>query len=75
MLQRYNLYSKKLYVKNSKGDASLKPGLIWAGYKVIQSSPPDNYITRGDIAMKVGVSVTAVQKHVNKLKSRFPRRC
>jgi len=46
-----------------------------AGYKVIQSSPPDNYITRGDIAMKVGVSVTAVQKHVNKLKSRFPRRC
>jgi hypothetical protein len=29
MLQRYNLYSKKLYVKNSKGDASLKPGLIW----------------------------------------------
>jgi len=28
MLQRYNLYSKKLYVKNSKGDASLKSGYL-----------------------------------------------
>jgi len=28
MLQRYNLYSKKLYVKNSKGDASLKAGYL-----------------------------------------------
>ena len=35
-------------------------------YKLIYA---DNYITRGDIAKKVGVSVTAVQKHVNKLKS------
>ena len=24
MLQRYNLYSKKLYIKNSKGDTSLE---------------------------------------------------
>jgi predicted HTH transcriptional regulator len=31
-------------------------------YKLIYA---DNYITRGDIAKKVGVSVTAVQKHVN----------
>ena len=29
----------------------------------------DNYITRGDIAKKVNISVTAVQKHINKLKS------
>ena len=35
-------------------------------YKLIYA---DNYITRGDIAKKVGISVTAVQKHVNKLKS------
>ena len=35
-------------------------------YKLIYA---DNYITRGDIAKKVGVSVTAVQKHINKLKS------
>ena len=35
-------------------------------YKLIYA---DNYITRGDIAKKVGISVTAVQKHINKLKS------
>ena len=35
-------------------------------YKLIYA---DNYITRGNIAKKVGISVTAVQKHVNKLKS------
>jgi hypothetical protein len=46
MLQRYNLYSKKLYIKNSKGNASLKPGLIWAGYKVIQSSPGNKKIRK-----------------------------
>jgi len=28
MLQRYNLYSKKQHVKISKGDASLKSGLL-----------------------------------------------
>ena len=29
----------------------------------------DNYITRGDMAEKIGISVTVVQKHINKLKS------
>ena len=29
----------------------------------------DNYITRDEIAKRIGISVTAVQKHVNKLKS------
>jgi DNA-binding MarR family transcriptional regulator len=29
----------------------------------------DNYITRSDIANRIGISVTAVQKHINKLKS------
>ena len=35
-------------------------------YKMIYA---DNYITRSDIANRIGISVTAVQKHVNKLKS------
>ena len=35
-------------------------------YKLIYS---DNYITRGEIANRIGISVTAVQKHINKLKS------
>ncbi len=35
-------------------------------YKLIYA---DNYITRGEIAKRIGISVTAVQKHVNKLKS------
>lgn len=35
-------------------------------YKLIYA---DNYITRGDIAKRIGISVTDVQKHVNKLKS------
>ena len=35
-------------------------------YKLIYA---DNYITRGDIAKRIGISVTAVQKHVNKLKN------
>ena len=35
-------------------------------YKLIYAN---NYITRVDIANKVGISVTAVQKHINKLKS------
>ncbi|MCR5158126.1 MAG: winged helix-turn-helix domain-containing protein [Prevotella sp.] len=29
----------------------------------------NNYITRGEIANSIGISVTAVQKHINKLKS------
>ena len=35
-------------------------------YKMIYA---DNYITRSDIANRIGISVTAVQKHINKLKS------
>jgi len=35
-------------------------------YKMIYA---DNYITRSDIADRIGISVTAVQKHINKLKS------
>ena len=35
-------------------------------YKLIYA---DNYITRGEIANRIGISVTAVQKHINKLKS------
>ena len=28
----------------------------------------DNYITRSEIANRIGISVTAVQKHINRLK-------
>ena len=35
-------------------------------YKMIYA---DNYITRSEIANRIGISVTAVQKHINKLKS------
>ena len=35
-------------------------------YKLIYA---DNYITRSEIANRIGISVTAVQKHINKLKS------
>ena len=34
-------------------------------YKMIYA---DNYITRSEIANRIGISVTAVQKHINKLK-------
>ena len=47
----------------------LSKGLSETAATIFKLIYADNYITRGDIAKKVGVSVTAVQKHVNKLKS------
>ena len=47
----------------------LSKGLSETAATIFKLIYADNYITRGDIAKKVGISVTAVQKHVNKLKS------
>ena len=47
----------------------LSKGLSETAATIFKLIYADNYITRGDIAKKVGVSKTAVQKHVNKLKS------
>ena len=57
---------KELFVRLSK---ELSKGLSETAATIFKLIYADNYITRGDIAKKVGVSVTAVQKHVNKLKS------
>ena len=43
----------------------LSKGLSETAATIFKLIYADNYITRGDIAKKVGVSVTAVQKHVN----------
>ena len=57
---------ERLSIRLSK---ELSKGLSETAATIFKLIYADNYITRGDIAKKVGVSVTAVQKHVNKLKS------
>lgn len=57
---------ERLSIRLSK---ELSKGLSETAATIFRLIYADNYITRGDIAKKVGVSVTAVQKHVNKLKS------
>ena len=47
----------------------LSKGLSETAATIFKLIYADNYITRGDIAKKVNISVTAVQKHINKLKS------
>ena len=47
----------------------LSKGLSETAVTIFKLIYADNYITRGDIAKKVNISVTAVQKHINKLKS------
>ena len=47
----------------------LSKGLSETAATIFKLIYADNYITRGDIAKKIGISVTAVQKHINKLKS------
>ena len=57
---------ERLSIRLSK---ELSKGLSETAATIFKLIYADNYITRGDIAKKVGISVTAVQKHVNKLKS------
>ncbi|MBQ7424376.1 MAG: putative DNA binding domain-containing protein [Prevotella sp.] len=47
----------------------LSKGLSETAATMFKMIYADNYITRGDMAGKIGISVTAVQKHINKLKS------
>ena len=47
----------------------LSKGLSETAATIFKLIYADNYITRGDMAEKIGISVTAVQKHINKLKS------
>ena len=47
----------------------LSKGLSETAAIIIKMIYADKYITRGEIAKRIGISVTAVQKHVNKLKS------
>jgi predicted HTH transcriptional regulator len=47
----------------------LSKGLSETAANIFKMIYADNYITRGDMAEKIGISVTAVQKHINKLKS------
>ena len=47
----------------------LSKGLSETAATIFKMKFADNYITRGDMAGKIGISVTAVQKHINKLKS------
>ena len=46
----------------------LSKGLSETAATIFKLIYADNYITRGDMAEKIGISVTAVQKHINKLK-------
>ena len=56
---------ERLSIKLSK---ELSKGLSETAATIYKLIYADNYITRGEIAEKLGISVTAVQKHVNKLK-------
>ena len=47
----------------------LSKGVSETAATILKLICSDNYITRGDIAKKVNISVTSVQKHINKLKS------
>ena len=47
----------------------LSKGLSETAATIFKMIYADNYMTRGDMAEKIGISVTAVQKHINKLKS------
>ena len=47
----------------------LSKGLSETAATIFMMIYANNYITRGDMAGKIGISVTAVQKHINKLKS------
>jgi predicted HTH transcriptional regulator len=58
--------SIRLSIRLSK---ELSKGLSETAATIFKLIYADNYITRGDIAKKIGISVTAVQKHINKLKS------
>ena len=58
--------SIRLSKELSKG---LSKGLSETAATIFKMIYADNYITRGDMAGKIGISVTAVQKHINKLKS------
>ena len=55
-----------LSIRLSKG---LSKGLSETAANIYKMIYADNYITRSDIANRIGISVTAVQKHINKLKS------
>ena len=55
-----------LSIRLSKG---LSKGLSETAANIYKMIYADNYITRSDIADRIGISVTAVQKHINKLKS------
>lgn len=47
----------------------LSKGLSETAANIFKLIYADNYITRGELAGKIGISITAVQKHINKLKS------
>ena len=47
----------------------LSKGLSETAANIYKLIYVDNYITRSEIANRIGISVTAVQKHINKLKS------
>ena len=53
---------ERLSIRLSKGLSDTAATI----YKLIYA---DNYIARSEIANRIGISVTAVQKHINKLKS------
>ena len=57
---------KGLSIRLSK---ELSKGLSETAANIYKMIYADNYITRGEIANRIGISVTAVQKHINKLKS------
>ena len=53
-----------LSIRLSKG---LSKGLSETAANIYKMIYADNYITRSDNADRIGISVTAVQKHINKL--------
>ena len=57
---------ERLSIRLSK---ELSKGLSDTAANIFKFIYADNYITRGEIAKRIGISVTAVQKHINKLKS------
>ena len=69
-----NELSNELSIELPKGlsirlSKELSKGLSETAATILKLIYADNYITRGSIAKKVNISVTAVQKHINKLKS------
>jgi hypothetical protein len=59
---------ERLYIRLSK---EVSKGVSETAANIFKMIYANYYITRGEIANSIGISVTAVQKHINKLRQQY----